>query len=82
MKPLHRYRVALSSWESWSLIVRAESAEAAEKEALTLWDTEGEEVFKHRGGGVLRMIFAFLCISPKESRFLGEFYSKKGLTFA
>lgn len=37
---------------------------------------------KHRGGGVLRMIFAFLCISPKESRFLGEFYSKKGLTFA
>lgn len=52
MKPLHRYRVALSSWESWSLIVRAESAEAAEKEALTLWETEGEEVFKHRGGGV------------------------------
>lgn len=35
-----------------------------------------------RSGGVLRMKFAFLCISPKESRFLREFYSKKGLTFA
>lgn len=35
-----------------------------------------------RSGGVLRMKFAFLCISPKESRFRGEFYSKKGLTFA
>lgn len=34
---------------------------------------------KHRGGGVLRMIFAFLCISPKENRFRGEFYSKKGV---
>ena len=34
---------------------------------------------KHWGGGVLRMIFAFLCISPKESRFLGEFYSKRGV---
>ncbi len=35
-----------------------------------------------RSGSVLRMKFAFLCISPKESRFLREFYSKKGLTFA
>ena len=37
---------------------------------------------KHRSGGVFRISFALLCISPKEKRFLREFYSKRGLTFA
>ena len=34
---------------------------------------------KHRSGGVFRISFALLCISPKEKRLSREFYSKKGV---
>lgn len=49
---LASFSIRLTSWDCWQIILDAESAEAAEAEALRIFSEDGGADFKHRGCGV------------------------------
>ena len=50
--PLHRFRVYLTTWDSWLVVLNAESEQAAKVEAERLYYEIGDEEFKHKGCGL------------------------------
>ena len=50
--PVRRYRISLTAWSSWSTDVEAPDEYAAVAAAEALWESDGEDAFRHQDGGI------------------------------